>query len=67
MEFVPCMASAPLVTLNDGVQIPQLGLGVWKLDDTQAYESSKAALAASYRHIDTAVNYSNKAGRLRCR
>jgi 2,5-diketo-D-gluconate reductase A len=62
MEFVPCVASAPLVTLNDGVQIPQLGFGVWKLDDAQAYESSKAALAAGYRHIDTAVSYSNEAG-----
>lgn len=67
MEFVPCMASTPPVTLNDGVKIPQLGLGVWKLDDAHTYESSKAALASGYRHIDTAMNYSNKAGRLRCR
>ncbi|EIK97232.1 2,5-diketo-D-gluconic acid reductase [Pseudomonas sp. M47T1] len=56
------MPSAPLITLNDGVQIPQLGLGVWQLDDAQAYESSKAALAAGYRHIDTAMIYGNEAG-----
>jgi len=56
------MPSAPLITLNDGVRIPQLGLGVWQLDDAQAYESSKAALAAGYRHIDTAMIYGNEAG-----
>lgn len=56
------MAFAPLITLNDGAQIPQLGLGVWQLDDAQAYESSKAALAAGYRHIDTAMIYGNEAG-----
>ncbi|QKZ04472.1 MULTISPECIES: aldo/keto reductase [Pseudomonas] len=56
------MPSAPLITLNDGVQIPQLGLGVWQLDDAQAYASSKAALAAGYRHIDTAMIYGNEAG-----
>ena len=56
------MATAPLITLNDGVQIPQLGLGVWQLDDDQAYASSKAALAAGYRHIDTAMIYGNEAG-----
>lgn len=56
------MASAPLITLNDGIQIPQLGLGVWQLDDAQAYESSKAALASGYRHIDTAMIYGNEAG-----
>ena len=56
MELVPRMASAPLIYLNDGVQIPQLGFGVWKLDDAQAYEASSAALAAGYRHIDTAAS-----------
>jgi 2,5-diketo-D-gluconate reductase A len=56
------MTHAPLITLNDGVQVPQLGLGVWQLDDAQAYNSSKAALLAGYRHIDTAVIYGNEAG-----
>lgn len=56
------MPTAPLITLNDGAQIPQLGLGVWQLDDDQAYASSKAALAAGYRHIDTAMIYGNEAG-----
>jgi 2,5-diketo-D-gluconate reductase A len=56
------MAHAPLITLNDGVQIPQLGLGVWQLDDDQAYASSVAALKAGYRHIDTAMIYGNESG-----
>jgi len=56
------MPHAPLITLNDGVQIPQLGLGVWQLDDDQAYTSSMAALQAGYRHIDTAMIYGNEAG-----
>lgn len=56
------MPHAPLITLNDGVQIPQLGLGVWQLTDEQAHASSTAALAAGYRHIDTAMIYGNEAG-----
>ncbi|KTC51014.1 oxidoreductase [Pseudomonas putida] len=44
------------------MQIPQLGLGVWQLDDDQAYDSSVAALKAGYRHIDTAMIYGNEAG-----
>lgn len=56
------MPHAPLITLNDGVQIPQLGLGVWQLDDEQAYNSSVAALKAGYRHIDTAMIYGNEGG-----
>ncbi|WEL43595.1 hypothetical protein P0D91_04570 [Pseudomonas sp. CBSPBW29] len=43
MEPAPRISLAPLITLNDGVQIPQLGFGVWKLDDIQAYEASRAA------------------------
>ncbi|NVZ24666.1 aldo/keto reductase [Pseudomonas gingeri] len=56
------MIHAPLITLNDGTQIPQLGLGVWQLDNAQAYTSSKAALQAGYRHIDTAMIYGNEVG-----
>jgi 2,5-diketo-D-gluconate reductase A len=56
------MAQAPLITLNDTVRIPQLGLGVWQLSNDQAYASSLAALAAGYRHIDTAMIYGNEEG-----
>ena len=30
------MTSAPLITLNDGQSIPQLGLGVWQMTDDEA-------------------------------
>lgn len=62
IEWSLFMPQAPLITLNDGIQIPQLGLGVWQLDDDQAYASSVAALKAGYRHIDTAMIYGNEAG-----
>ncbi|MFD9357919.1 aldo/keto reductase [Streptomyces sp. NPDC060031] len=50
------------LTLNNGVPIPQLGLGVWPLTDAQAYAAVSHALAAGYRHIDTAQVYNNEAG-----
>ena len=52
-----------IVTLNNGVKMPQLGLGVWRVEEgSQVVESVKAALEAGYRHIDTAAIYGNEAG-----
>jgi len=56
------MTLSPLITLNDGHSIPQLGLGTWPLDDAQATAAVVHALEAGYRHIDTAVKYGNEAG-----
>ncbi|MHC8606233.1 aldo/keto reductase [Paenarthrobacter ureafaciens] len=56
------MASAPLIELNDGYKIPQLGLGTWPLDDTQVAKAIQDAVALGYRHIDTAVKYGNETG-----
>lgn len=56
------MPSAPLKTLNDGTQIPQLGLGVFKMDDDEAHRSVLAAFEAGYRHVDTAAIYGNEVG-----
>jgi 2,5-diketo-D-gluconate reductase A len=52
----------PTVTLHDGVEIPQLGFGVFQVppDDTQWVVEE--ALAAGYRHIDTAAAYRNEKG-----
>ncbi len=50
------------LTLNNGVQIPQLGLGTWFIDDDKAAEAVKAAVALGYRHIDTAQAYGNERG-----
>ena len=57
------MNSVPMLTLNDGNTIPQLGLGVWKAADGQEVENAvSAALASGYRLIDTAAVYKNEAG-----
>lgn len=52
----------PTITLNNGVKIPQLGLGVWKtpLDETRTMV--KTALANGYVLLDTAKQYGNEAG-----
>ncbi len=54
--------AVPRIRLNDGNTIPQLGLGVYKVDDDEAERSVAAALEAGYRHIDTAEYYANEAG-----
>jgi diketogulonate reductase-like aldo/keto reductase len=49
------------LTLNDGHQIPQLGLGVWQTRAGATCETAVlAALEAGYRHIDTAAMYGNE-------
>jgi diketogulonate reductase-like aldo/keto reductase len=48
--------------LSNGVQIPKIGFGTWQIPDgAPAYDSTSAALAAGYRHIDTARAYGNEA------
>lgn len=53
----------PLVTLNNGVRIPQFGLGVWQAKEGGEVELAvKTALDAGYRLIDTAAIYGNEIG-----
>ena len=52
----------PAITLNDGVQIPQLGLGVFEVPEDDTQRIVEDALAAGYRHIDTAAGYYNEEG-----
>ena len=54
--------AVPMITLNDGVQIPQVGFGVWQVGDDEAVDVVTKALEAGYRHIDTAEAYQNEAG-----
>jgi 2,5-diketo-D-gluconate reductase A len=54
------MTAAPFITLHDGSQIPQLGLGVWQVSDAQAGPALAAAFEAGYRAIDTAAAYNNE-------
>jgi 2,5-diketo-D-gluconate reductase A len=50
------------IRLNDGVQIPQIGFGVWQVDNALAPKAVKAAIEAGYRSIDTAAIYGNEDG-----
>ncbi len=52
----------PSVTLNNGLQIPQIGLGTWPLKDDDALMVVETAIRAGYRHIDTAFRYGNQRG-----
>lgn len=49
--------------LSNGVRMPYFGLGVWKAEDgKEVINAVKWALAAGYRHIDTAKAYDNEEG-----
>jgi len=50
----------PLVTLDNGVQMPILGFGVYQIPPEQTEQAVTDALAAGYRHIDTAAAYVNE-------
>ncbi|UGS25247.1 aldo/keto reductase [Microbacterium resistens] len=52
----------PTVTLNNGVEMPQLGFGVFQVPDDETAAAVETALAAGYRSIDTAAVYGNEAG-----
>lgn len=55
-------AEQPYVKFRDGNAIPQLGFGVWQIDDDTTSDIVGQALKAGYRHIDTAQAYGNEAG-----
>ncbi len=52
----------PSITFNDGNSIPQVGLGVWRTPENIAAPTVRAAIAAGYRHVDTAAIYNNEDG-----
>ncbi|MDX6313943.1 MAG: 2,5-diketo-D-gluconate reductase [Streptomyces sp.] len=56
------MSKVPFITLNNGVQMPQLGFGVWQVPDDEARAAVATALEAGYRSIDTAAIYENEKG-----
>jgi len=55
-------SSVPSITLNNGVEIPQLGFGVFQIDPAETKEAVRTALEVGYRHIDTAEMYGNEEG-----
>lgn len=52
----------PAVTLNNGVQMPQIGFGVFQVPNEETTTAVAAALKAGYRSIDTAAIYGNEEG-----
>ncbi len=56
------MTTSPELKFNDGLSIPQLGFGVWQVEDDTAEKVVGQAFQAGYRHIDTAKIYWNEAG-----
>ena len=56
------MSKVPPIILNNGVEMPQLGFGVWQVPDDEAETAVATALEAGYRSIDTAAIYGNEEG-----
>lgn len=54
--------SIPSATLHDGIEIPQLGFGVFQVPPERTQAAVEEALAVGYRHIDTAAAYRNERG-----
>lgn len=55
------MSPVPIVTLNNGVEMPLLGFGVFQVEDLAECERAvKDAIQVGYRLIDTAASYGNE-------
>jgi 2,5-diketo-D-gluconate reductase A len=55
------MSAIPAVALNNGVEMPLLGFGVFQMNDAEECERSVAeAIRTGYRLIDTAASYGNE-------
>ncbi len=52
--------AVPSITLNNGVEIPQLGFGTYQIEPENTREAVRVALEVGYRHIDTAEMYGNE-------
>ncbi|MGA3058074.1 MAG: aldo/keto reductase [Candidatus Limnocylindrales bacterium] len=55
------MTAVPNIKLNNGVEIPQLGFGVFQIEPKETRAATLEALRVGYRHIDTAEMYGNEA------
>lgn len=54
------MVTTPLLTLNNGVEMPAIGLGVYQTPPDETAAAVAAALDIGYRHVDTAAAYGNE-------
>lgn len=58
---MPQPSDVPVVTLNNGVLIPQFGFGTWQIPEEDTQAIVEHAIRAGYRHVDTAAAYGNEA------
>ena len=56
------MTQVPTIALNNGVEIPQFGFGVFQVPPEDTAQVVRKAFDAGYRHIDTAQMYENEEG-----
>src|SRR5919107_3220083 len=56
------MTQVPNIRLNNGVEIPHFGFGVFQVPPEETEQAVRDALDAGYRHIDTAQMYQNEQG-----
>ena len=56
------MPAVPSLVMNNGIQIPQLGFGVFLIPPEETEKAASDALSAGYRLIDTAQGYRNEEG-----
>jgi 2,5-diketo-D-gluconate reductase A len=61
MDRMSDASAVPVVTLPGGARMPMVGFGTWPMHGHQAEAAVRAALAAGYRHLDTATMYGNEA------
>jgi diketogulonate reductase-like aldo/keto reductase len=54
--------SVPAIKLNNGIEIPALGFGVFQTPPDETTAAVEEALRVGYRHIDTAAGYANERG-----
>jgi len=53
-------AGVPNIALNNGVEMPSIGFGVFQTPPDETRDAVTAALATGYRHVDTAAAYGNE-------
>lgn len=56
------MTTSPVITLNNGVSMPQVGYGVFQTPPEATAAAVREALEVGYRHVDTAQAYANEEG-----
>jgi 2,5-diketo-D-gluconate reductase A len=56
------MPDVPVISLNNGTRLPQLGFGVFRVGDAEAVGVVGTALQEGYRSVDSAAGYENERG-----